>query len=98
MFNLFKLKESYKLFCNLRSAAKGLGVKYVWHRGREFMARMRSGDRVHVFESLSDFQPVQIASRNKILQPFACDISGASDADETLPTVLGHGSSASVNQ
>ena len=47
-------KERYKLFCNLRSAAKGLGIKYVWHRGGKFMARMRSGDRVHVFESLSD--------------------------------------------
>ena len=38
------------------------------------MARMRSGDRVHVFESLSELQAIQSASRNKILQPFACDL------------------------
>ena len=33
------------------------------------MARMRSGDRVHVFELLSDLQEIQSSSRNKILQP-----------------------------
>ena len=49
------------------SAAKGLGIKYVWHHGGRFMARMRSGYRVHVFESLSDLQAIQCASRNKIL-------------------------------
>ena len=56
------------------------------------MARMRSGDRVHVFESL-DLQAIQSASRNKILQPFACDALGASDAGEPRSTVLGRGSS-----
>ena len=48
--------------------------------GGKFMARMRSGDRVHVFEMLSDLQAIQFALRNKILQPFARDAPGASDA------------------
>ena len=91
-------KERYKLFCNLRSAAKGLGLKYVWHRGGKFMARMRSGNRVHVFESLSDLQAIQSASRKKILQPFACDAPGASDAGEPRSTVLGRGSSVLAGQ
>ena len=34
-------KERFKLFCNLKSAAKNLGIKYVWHRGGRFMARAR---------------------------------------------------------
>ena len=62
------------------------------------MARMRSGHRVHVFESLLDLQAIQFASRNKILQPFACAAPGASDADEPRSTVLGRGSSASADQ
>ena len=48
--------ERFKLFCNLKSDAKGLGVKYVWHRGERFMVRARSGDRAHVFEPLSDLR------------------------------------------
>ena len=91
-------KERYKLFCNLRLAAKGLGIKYVWHRGGKFMARMRSGDRVHVFESLSDLQAIQSASHNKILQPFACDAPGASDAGEPRSTLLGRSSFASADK
>ena len=47
-------KERYKLVCNLKSADKGLGLKYVWQGGRRFMARAGGGDRAHVFESLSD--------------------------------------------
>ena len=90
--------ERYKIFCNLRSAAKGLGIKYVWHGGGKFMARMRSGDRVNVFESLSDLQAIQFASRNKIRQLFACDASGAFDADEPRSIVLGRGSSALADQ
>ena len=91
-------KERYKLFCNLRSAAKVLGIKYVWHRGGKFMARMPSEDRVHVFELLSDLQAIQSASRNKILQPFACDAPGASDAGEPRSTVLGRRSSVLADQ
>ena len=91
-------KEKYRLFCNLRSAAKELGIKYVMHRGGRFMARARGRDRAHVFESLSDFQAIQSASRNKIMRPVACDAAGASGVGEPRPIVLGRGSSASKNQ
>ena len=67
-------KEKFKLFCNLKSAAKSLGIKYVWHRGGRFMARARGGDRAHVFESLSDLQAILHASRNNFTQ------SGGRDA------------------
>ena len=39
------------------------------------MARVRRGDRVHVFESLSDLQVIQNASRSmtsRSLQPALC--------------------------
>ena len=91
-------KKRYKVFCNLRSAAKGLGIKYVWHRGRRFMARMGSGNRVRVFESLSDLQAIQSVLCNKILHSFACDVQRASDVDEPRPTVLGRGLCASADQ
>ena len=83
-------EEKYEIFCNLRSAAKGFGIKYsVLHRGGRFMARMRSEDRVPVFESLSDLQAIQSALGNKILQPFACHVPRACDVDEPCSTVLG---------
>ena len=37
------------------------------------MARAHGSDGVHVFESLSDLQAIQYASRNKILKPLAYD-------------------------
>ena len=36
-------KDRFKLFRNLKSAAKNLGIKYVWHRGGKFMNRVRRG-------------------------------------------------------
>ena len=91
-------KERYKLFSNLRSAAQGLVVKYVWHRGGKFFARMRGGHRGHVFESQSDLQALQSASRNRIEQSFTRDARRASDVGEPRPTMLGRGSSASEEQ
>ena len=66
-------KERFKLFCNLKSAAKNLGIKYVWHRGGRFMARVRGGERSQAFESLSDLQAILCASRNNILRTNAHD-------------------------
>ena len=60
-------KERFKLFCNLKSVAKNLGIKYVWHRGGKFMARVHGRDRAQVFELLSDLQAILCASRNKIV-------------------------------
>ena len=58
--------EKFKLFCDLKTVAKNLGIKYVWHRGGRFMARVRGGDRAQVFESLSDLNAILCASCNKI--------------------------------
>ena len=69
-------KERFKLFCNLKSAAKNLGIKYVWHRGGKFMARVRGGERLHVFESLSDLQAIRSASRRN---PDALQAANAED-------------------
>ena len=59
---------------------------------------MGGGDRVHVFQTLSDLHTIQSASHNKILQTFACDILRASDLNEPRSTVLGRGLSAAVDQ
>ena len=91
-------KERCRLFSNLRSAAKGLDIKYIWYRGGRFMAGMRGGDRVHVFESLSDLQAIQFASRKKIQRPVARDVSSPSGAGGPPPTMLGRGTSASEGQ
>ena len=60
-------KERFKLFCSLKSAAKNLGIRYVWHRGGKFMARVRGGDRRGAIGQsfmaiLSNYIPLWIAS------------------------------------
>ena len=62
------------------------------------MARMRGGNRVHVFESLSDLQAIQFASRNKIQRPVVHDVSSPPGAGGMPPAMLGRGKSASEGQ
>ena len=92
------LKERYRLFFISKSAAKGLGIKYVWHRGGRFMPRARRRKRIHVFDSLLDLQTIQSATRDKILRPVDCNAPGAFEAGEPRPIVLGRGSFASEDQ
>ena len=73
-------KEKFKLFCTLKSAAKDLGIAYVWHRGGKFMARVRRRDRVHVFESLADLHAIRSASRSTKSQPLQPDALRATEA------------------
>ena len=51
-----------------------------------------------VFESLSDLQAIQSATRNKILRPVASNAPGASEAAAPRPRVLICGSFALVDQ
>ena len=62
------------------------------------MARVRGKERAHVFETLSDLQAIQSATRNKILRPVACNASGAFGAGEPCITVLGRRSSVLEDQ
>ena len=84
-------KEKFKLFCNLKSAAKSLGIKYVWHRGGRFMARAQGGDRAHLFESLSELQAILHASRNNFTQSGERDASSIASASvsELPPSTTG---------
>ena len=67
-------KERFKHFCSLKSAAKKLGIRYVWHRGWKFMAQVREVDGVHVFESLSDLQVIRNVSRFTVVRSLQPDI------------------------
>ena len=75
-------EERFKLFCSLKSAAKKLGIRYVWHRGGKFMARVRGGDGVHVFESLSDLQVIRNVSRSTAVRSLQPDTLRAAKVDE----------------
>ena len=53
--------HSFRLFQNLKSVAKQLGFKYVWHRKGSFLAKWNDGERTHVFSSASDLTAVAAA-------------------------------------
>ena len=44
----------YKEFQNLKSLAKKLGFKYIWHRRGQFLAKMRDGERVFTYSTPTD--------------------------------------------
>ena len=64
-------KKSYLEFQNLKTLAKRLQIKYVWHRQGRFLARMRDGERAHTFSSPTDLQA--IAASNKVRHEQALD-------------------------
>ena len=55
--------HSFRYFLNLKSVAKRLGLKYIWHRKGSFLAKWNDGKRQHVFTSATDL--VNIAETYK---------------------------------
>ena len=51
----------FQLFKNLKPIARGLGFKYIWHRGGNFLVKRRGGERAHVFSSAADLQAIKRA-------------------------------------
>ena len=54
----------YKEFQNLKSLAKKLGFKYIWHRRGQFLAKMRDGERV-TFSIPTDLQVIAASYKNE---------------------------------
>ena len=49
----------FQLFKSLKPIAQGLGFKYIWHRGDNFLVKRRGGERAHVFSSAADLQAIK---------------------------------------
>ena len=49
--NYYLQKEKYNEFTKLRTYAKTIGLKYVWHRGRKFFTKKGDGERAYVFST-----------------------------------------------
>jgi hypothetical protein len=47
-------RDEHRCFTGLKEIAKGLGFKYFWHRAGLFLARRKSGERVHVIKTAAD--------------------------------------------
>ena len=50
--------DVYAQFRSLKSSAKNLGFKFVWHRHGYLLARMKGGLQVHTFKSASELRTV----------------------------------------
>ena len=57
-FNEVLHKNKYKHFQNLKSIAKKLGFKYVWHRKGSFLVKWRDGESSHVINSAADISVI----------------------------------------
>ena len=47
--NYYLQKEKYNELIKLRTYAKTIGLKYVWHRGEKFLTKKGYGERAYIF-------------------------------------------------
>ena len=52
--NEFLSKEQFLEFNHLKSIARGLGFKYIWHRDGRFLIKKRNGENTYEFSSSAD--------------------------------------------
>ena len=67
--NYYLQKEKYNNeFKKLRTYAKTIGLKYVWHIGRKFLTKKGDGERAYVFSTKEDLDRILLQSEkiNKI--------------------------------
>ena len=66
--NYYLQKEKYNEFKKLRTYAKTIGLKYVWHRGGKFITNNGDGERAYVFSTKEDLDRIFLQSEkiNKI--------------------------------
>ena len=48
----------YKQFSSLKTVARSLGFKFVWHKEGKFLVKRRSGDRAHYFSSVTELRAI----------------------------------------
>ena len=63
--NEYLPSATYKEFQNLKSLAKKLGFKYIWHRGGQFLAKMREGERVFTYSTPTDLQAIAASYKDE---------------------------------
>ena len=63
--NEYLPSATYKEFENLKSLAKKLEFKYIWHRRGQFFAKMRDGERVFTFSTPTDLQAIAASYKNE---------------------------------
>ena len=56
---------TYKEFQNLKSLAKKLGFKYIWHRRGQFLTKMHDVERVFTFSTPTDLQAIAASYKNE---------------------------------
>ena len=66
--NYYLQKEKYNEFRKLRTYAKTIGLKYVWHRGGKFFTKKGDGERAYVFSTKEDLDRILLQPQkiNKI--------------------------------
>ena len=67
-FNEYLDKKSYLEFQKLKSLAKRLEIKCIWHKQRRFLARMRDSERAFTFSSPSDLQAIAASYKVRHVQ------------------------------
>ena len=60
--NYYLPKEKYNEFKKLRTYAKTIGLKYVWHRGRKFRTKKGDWKRAYVFSTKEDLDRILLQS------------------------------------
>ena len=66
--NEYLPSATYKEFQNLKSLAKKLGFKYIWHRRGQFLAKMRDGERVFTYSTPTDLQAIAASYKNENME------------------------------
>ena len=66
--NYYLQKEKYNEFRKLRTYAKTIGLKYVWHRGGKFFTKKGDGKRAYVFSTKENLDRILLQPQkiNKI--------------------------------
>ena len=63
--NEYLPSATYKEFQTLKTLAKKLGFKYIWHRGGQFLAKMREGERVFTYSTPTDLQAIAASYKDE---------------------------------
>ena len=66
--NEYLPSATYKEFQNLKSLAKKLGFKYIWHRRGQILAKMHDGERVFTYSTPADLQAIAESYKNENME------------------------------
>ena len=74
-------KECFFRFNNLKRIARGLGFKYIWHRGGRFLTKRRDGDNTQEFTSAADLHALAASYGNNVVASAAITPDHSMTAD-----------------